>query len=88
MLIAHVPCSTKVNIVVSTPTLQGPPMRPPSFQRAPLTINTIMPNFISASCMGQGPNVPHTKFQKLMIRLFWIMIIAGAFISAYSEQTL
>gem|GEM_PF-5547924 len=42
---------------------------------------------ISDSCMGQGPSVPHTKFQKIIIWLVWIMIIAGAFISANSEQT-
>ena len=64
------------------------PLQHPLFQRTPLTVNTIISNVISDSCMGQGPSVPHTKFQKSMIRLVWIMIIAGAFISAYSEQTL
>ena len=64
------------------------PLQHPLFQRAPLTINTIISNVISDSCMGQGPSGPRTKFQKIMIWLVWIMIIAGGFISANSEQTL
>ncbi len=57
-------------------------------QRGPLTINTIISNVILDSCMGQGPSGPHTKFQKIIIWLVWIMIIAGVFIAANSEQTL
>ena len=72
----------------SSGAFQRVPLQHPLFQRAPLTINTIISNVISDSCMGQGPSGPRTKFQKIMIWLVWIMIIAGGFISANSEQTL
>jgi len=55
---------------------QRVPINSYTHQRGSLAVNTIIPNVISDICMGQGPSSPHTKFQQIIIWLFWFMVMA------------